>query len=51
MLGSDTSKISLEAGKVLFDEIRTENSSSFAIFYKVSNGSIILNVLSGKVKV
>lgn len=50
-LGSENSKVSLEAGKVLFDEIKQQNSTTMAIFYKVSKGTLHLNVHSGKVKV
>ena len=48
-LGSESSRISLDGGKVLFDEINKQNSTTLAIFYKVSKGNISLNVHSGKV--
>lgn len=50
-LGSENSKISLETGKVLFDEIKTKDTSTLALFYKISKGTLVASVYSGKIKV
>lgn len=50
-LGGENSKVSLENNKVLYDEIQNKDSASLATFYKVSPGSLLVKVHSGKIKV
>lgn len=50
-MGGENSKVSLEKGKVYYDEIQNSESVSLATFYKVSAGKLLVKVHSGKIKI
>ena len=50
-LGDENSKVSLEKGKVYYDEFDTLDTISMATFYKVSSGKILIKVHTGDIKV
>ena len=49
-MGGENSKISMSDDKILFDEINTQNATTYATFYKVSSGKLQVKVHTGKIK-
>ena len=50
-MGDENSKVSLEKGKVYYDEFDTLDTIAMATFYKVSSGKLLVKVHSGNIKV
>ena len=48
-LGDENSKVSLERGKVYYDEFDSLDTVAMATFYKVSSGKLLVKVHSGSI--